>query len=96
MALVNITRKPSALQGYQLATPGDMYTALEYLSSRGYVGAVSCLRNGSGLLWQFSLQTNSGTGAQSGALGDWIVIENDSVASIVPAAKAAALYTVAA
>lgn len=94
MALVNITRKPSVLQGYQLATPADMQTALDYLSTRGYSGSVTQSKSGTATVWTLSLQSDNGTGSQAGVIGSWVVIENDAIASIVPAAKAAAMYQI--
>ena len=96
MALVNVTRKPVSLQGYQLTSQTDMVTALTYLSSRGYSGSVNCYKQAGAATWQIMLQSDSGSGATPlGALNDWIIIENDTVATIVPAAKAALIYQVA-
>lgn len=92
MALVTITRKPSTLQGYQLVTPADMVTALSYLSTRGYSGGINCNKAGGNTVWQINLQADSGAVGQQGLINDWIVIENDAIATIVPAAKAAAMY----
>lgn len=92
MALITITRKPSTLQGYQLVTPSDMVTALNYLSSRGYSGSVSMSKNGGAPFWTFSLQSDTGSNGQSGVINDWVVIENDAVATIYTAAKAAAMF----
>lgn len=93
MALVNITRKPVSLQGYQLTSPTDMLAALSYLSSRGYSGGVNCFKQAGNTVWQMSLVGDvAGLGAQMGNVGDWIVIENDTVASIISATKAAQIY----
>ena len=95
MALVNITRKPSTLQGYQLATPADMTTALDYLKTRGYSGSISQTKSAGNTVWTLTLQSDTGSNGQAGVIGDWVVIENDAVASIVSAAKAAQLYQIA-
>lgn len=94
MALVTITRKPSTLQGYQLTSPADMTTALDYLKTRGYSGSVTQSKSGATTIWTMTLQSDTGSNGQSGLIGDWVVIENDQIASIVPAAKAAAMYQV--
>lgn len=93
MPLVNITRKPVALQAYRLITQADMLAALDYLSSRGYSGGVNVVKVNGTATWQMSLAADGGTvGAQLGNLGDWIVIENDVVASIITNAKATLIY----
>lgn len=93
MALINITRKPSTLQGYQLATPADMTAAVGYLAARGYSGTVNCFKQNDVPTWQISLVNDNGQGAQQlGMINDWIVIENDQIATIYPAAKAVALF----
>lgn len=93
MPLINITRKPSTLQGYQLATPADMTATLVYLSTRGYIGSISDFRSGGNIAWSMTLQLESGAGnVMTGTINDWVVIENDAIATIVPAAKATAMY----
>jgi hypothetical protein len=96
MPLVNISRKASTLQAYQLSTPADMVTALAYLTARGYVGSISAYMSGAVLVWQLNLQLANNSGqAMSGITNDWVVIENDSIATVVPAAKATTLYQLA-
>lgn len=94
MALVNVTRKAVSTQGYQLTSQSDMFAALDYLKTRGYSGNVATYKNGSGAAaWQLTIQADSGTTLpQTGFINDWVVIENDSIATIYPPAKAAALY----
>lgn len=91
MALINITRKASTLQAEQLNAPSDMTDSLTYLSSRGYVGQISLSKVGSTLTWQLVIQDVNGT-VSTGVIGDWLIIENDAIATIVPASKAPALY----
>lgn len=97
MPLQNITRKPSVLQGYPLNAVADMTIALDYLKTRGYVGNVTLFNSGGTPSWLLTLQLSSGGpgSVATGVIGDWVVIENDSIATIVPAAKAAALYQLA-
>lgn len=93
MTLVDITRKPVALQGFQLTSESAMVSALAYLAPKGYSGGVNCFKNDNNVVWQMSLQSDTNSlGAQIGNIGDWIVVENDTLATIVPAAKAAELY----
>ena len=93
-ALVNVTAKPVTLQGYQLTSDSDMHAALEYLSARGYSGSVSVSKASGTATWQMSLVADSGnSAAQFGNVTDWIIIQNDSVATIVTAAVAGQLYT---
>lgn len=94
MALVNVIRKPSTLQAYQLVAQADMTTALSYLATRGYTGHVSLTRISGVLTWQLTLQADAGNDVQSGFINDWVVIENDTIATITPAAKAGSLYQV--
>ncbi len=93
MALIEITRQPSTLHGYQLNPPTDMITALNYLSTRGYTGSVVLTKNGNDpVVWTLTLQSGAGTSGQAGVTGSWVVIENDAIATIVPEDKAAAMY----
>lgn len=96
MALINVTRKPVTTQGYQLTGPSDMLAALDYLKTRGYSGTINAYKSdGVNTVWQLTIHADSGAQVpQSGATGDWVIIENDTIASILPAAKAAVLYQV--
>lgn len=88
--LVNLTQQVQTLQGYQLAAPEDMMAALKYLLGGGYTGSINCSDNGA---WQMWLQRPTTNTSQSALIGDWIVIENNAVARVVPAALFAAQYT---
>lgn len=96
MPLVTVTRKPVTLQGYQLTTPTDMLAALDYLKTRGYSGTISLYKNGATPTYTMQLVADAGNSApQLGAINDWIVIENDTIANVVSAAKATVLYQLA-
>lgn len=95
MPLITVTRKPSVLQGFQLTTSADMQVALEYLSTRGYLGSISSQRVSNTVTWMLTLYSDSGTGAQSAGINDWLVIENDAIATLLTAEDAAALYQAA-
>lgn len=88
MPLINVVRRAETLQAYQLTSSDDMYTALEFLSTKGYGGHINCTPDGQ--TWTLGI-TDSVT-SQSAALGDWIVIKNGAHAEVVPQAQAGALY----
>lgn len=91
MALIDVIRKTETLQAYQLTSADDMYTALEYLSTKGYGGHINCTPGTP--VWTLGL-TNNVT-SQTAAIGDWIVVKNGTYAEVVPAAQAASLYQLA-
>ena len=91
MPLIPIQRKPSNLQGYQLISSEDMFIALEYMSHRDYTGTVNCYNSGGIIQWSLSLQDPTG-GSQQAVLNDWLVLENDTIATLVPEGKAGTLY----
>ena len=94
--LTTITRQPTVLQSYQMVAPVDMFSVLNYVSSRGYTGQVVCFPHPSDpalVDWQIVLQSATRQGQQGiGIINDWFVIENDTVASICPNAQYANLY----
>lgn len=93
MPLVNITRKTVTTQGYQLLTPADMLAAQQYLESRGYTATISNPKINGVRVYQMQLSADTGNSApQLGLINDWVVIENDTIANIVPVAKATVLY----
>lgn len=94
MALVSITRKTVTLQGFQLTSPADMVTALNYLAGGNYTGSINCQRPSGTVIWELWIQQSNGTGgSQKAGINDWIVIENNSIAKTVSAADFANLYT---
>jgi hypothetical protein len=96
MALEDLTPVSTTYQGWQLLTPQDMHDALEYLTPRGYTGTVSSLTNANGSTdWQFILiaSGNAPQAAQAiAAINDWVIIENDTIATVCPAAYFDARY----
>lgn len=92
MALVSLTRQAQTLQGYQLLTPEDMVAALKYLLAGGYTGSINVTKNTS-TVWQMWLQHTATGTSQSALINDWIVVENNAIARVVPAANFAAQYT---
>jgi hypothetical protein len=89
MALINVTRKAETIQAFQLTTPADMMTALTYLVDHmGYTGSVM---NSPGV-WQLNFQTTTNNQSQTGHINDWVIITNNTLASICSAADAPDLY----
>lgn len=91
--LVNLTRQTQTLQGYQLTSPEDMIAALKFLLAGGYTGSINCSKSGSSAGWQMWVNHTSSSTSQSALINDWIVVENNSLARVVPAANFAAQYT---
>ena len=93
--LITITRVAEAIQGFQLQANTDMFTALAYLTTNlGYVGNVNSFIDGTGKpQWQLTIQSTTRQGTQGIAIiGDWVILENNAVASICPASQFASLY----
>ena len=88
MALVTITRKPEALQSYQITSPEDMLAALKYLGARGYSGTITL----TGSTWSLYFQDPSRGIGQSANVTDHIVIANGVFATAVAAADFTTLY----
>lgn len=92
--LVGLTRAADTLQGFQLAAPEDMIAALKYLSAGGYTGHINCATDSGTPVWAMGLQSPGQTTSTSAVIGDWIIIKNNAVASVVLAAQFAQLYSV--
>jgi hypothetical protein len=93
MALVNVTRKTSTLQAYQLTSPDDMMAALKYIGAGNYTGSINANRVNGTLAWELWFSSPIQNTSQNAKIGDWIVIENNAVATAVPQANFANLYT---
>jgi hypothetical protein len=79
-ALIPITAKATSLQGFQIVTRDDMWTALSWLSDNGYTGAITRYTSGTGTAaWSLSFADATGT-SQVAILGWWIVLENNAQA----------------
>lgn len=92
--LINLAPKEQTLQGYELATPGDMFSALQYVAAGGYAGTINLTLDGAGQqTWQLWVNNATNSTSQAAAIGDWIVLENNSIARVVPAAQFANRYT---
>lgn len=92
MSLITITRQPDELQGYQLTSPESMIAALAYIAQGGYSGNINRATSGGVTTWTMWLQSPIQNTSQSAKIGDWIVIRNNSIASVIPEANFAALY----
>jgi hypothetical protein len=97
MPIITVTRKPASLQAFQLTSQAEMNTALIYLSTRGYSGEVACGKNTDGSVrWAIIIRADSGNTAQQiGNITDWLVVENDSIATIYTNTKATQLFQAA-
>lgn len=100
-SLVTLTRNSETVQGFQLQAPQDMFTALAYLApgggivGAGYTGTINQKNDGTAanVTWELLLHdiiTNLNGYAY---IGDWIILENNTLASIVKQANFATLYT---
>lgn len=94
-SLVNLTAVTTTLQGFQLTSQTDMLTALTYLNAMGYTGVINCQSINATLKWSLGLYDTKQNTSQTGYVNDVIVIKNNTVATIIPAADFNALYTVA-
>lgn len=91
-SLITISAKSVGLQGYQLTDSADMLAALTYMSGLGYTGVINCqIINGS-VKWSMNFYNTAQNSSQVAQVGDWIVLENGSIASVCPAANFATLY----
>ena len=94
MPIVNLTGNAVTLQGYQLTTVEEMLAALKYISAGGYVGTINLTRPSGVNVYEMYI-AHPTAGSQNAKINDWMVIENASVAKVVPAASFASLYTLA-
>lgn len=92
--LVPVTRQQDSLQGFQIAAPEDMMTALAYLAAGGYTGHINCASSNGAPVWAMGLQSPGQTVSQSAEIGDWIVIKNNATATVVAATQFDSLYAV--
>jgi hypothetical protein len=93
-SLITITANTTSLQGYQLTSYSDMISALSYLvglASSPYSGQVSY--NPTNTAWSLNLYNTHQNTSQTGYVGDWVILQNNTTANICPAAQFAALYT---
>lgn len=93
MPLIDVTRQPDTLQAYQLTTPQDMVTALAYLAQGNYTGHINCAVSGGSAVWTMGLTSPGNSASQSAVIGDWIVIRNNAIATVVTSDQFTSLYT---
>lgn len=91
-SLFTVTRQAETIQAYQLTSADDMHTALKYIQPGGYSGAVQVDATGT---WSMYFQSTSAANTQlySAKINDYVIIENNSLASVCPASKFGNLYT---
>jgi hypothetical protein len=90
--ILNLTRNQEVLQGGQIQSSADMHTILAWGEPNGYTGHINLDSNG---VWTLGLTAPGGTTAQSGKIGDWVVLKNGTVATLVPNEQAPSLYSIA-
>lgn len=94
MALINLTRKAETLQGFQINTRDDMWTALAWLSDKGYPnGNVNFDVTANGVVWQLNFNNNQM--GQVARFTDWIILQNNQRATVYNNADAQALFAAA-
>jgi len=80
-ALVNLSRPPATLLGFQLLVPEDFWTAFNWLTANGYTGNLNCYPEGAGLAWNVSFARPPSGNSQVAYLNDWLVLENGTEAT---------------
>lgn len=93
--LVTLTRNAETVQGFQIQASTDMVAALTYLATLAipYSGTMSYQLSGSTYVWTLTLQNSrEGASLTPAFINDWIILENNSVASVCPAANFATFY----
>lgn len=94
--LVTVTRKTETIQAYQLTSEDDMLAALKYIAAGGYTGSLALsTTNGTDQVWRLQIQNSTKNVSQFAAITDYIVIENNAIASVVPATQFTNMYQTA-
>jgi hypothetical protein len=96
MALVTITANAVTLQRYQLVAYTDMITALNYLvtlAASPYTGIVQVTNPAGTPIWSMNLYNTKQNTSQTAYIGDYIILQNNTTATVCPAAQYASLYT---
>lgn len=95
-ALIPVSPKAVAVQGFQLTNYQDMLDALAYLSTRAepYIGSINCQMIDGAMAWWLTFVNPAGKGSGTGYVGDWIILENGLNASVIKAAEFDTFYTV--
>lgn len=93
--LISITAKAVTTQGYQLQTPTDMLNALSYLATlpQPYTGSINANVLDGAQTWWLTIVNPHGTGS-TGYINDWVILENNNLATITRAVDFNTFYTV--
>lgn len=78
-----------------------MFTALAYLTpgggiaGSGYTGSITQQNSGTSgsVVWQLLINNITNNTSAFASIGDWIILENNALASVAKAANFASLYT---
>lgn len=94
MAIVTLTPVAVTVQGWQLVTRDDMFTALKWLTDNGYSGHVNGSYVNPATQWSLSFAENAGNvgSTYTAYIGDWVTVKNGAVAEVVTAAVKSSLY----
>lgn len=97
MALVTITANAVTLQRFLITSNNDMMTALAYLvpggglTSSPYSGQINY--NATTSAWSLNLYNTHQNTSQTAYVNDYIILQNNTTATVCPAAQYASLYT---
>lgn len=100
-SLVALTRNAETVQGFQLQSQADMVTALGYLApgggiaGAGYSGQITQQNSGTAgsVVWQMWLNNAAANTSQIAMVGDWVILENNTLASVCKQGNFSSLYT---
>jgi hypothetical protein len=100
-SLETITRNAETVQGFQIQAPADMMTALTYLApgggitGTGYTGTINQTSTGTSasVAWTLLINNTSTNTSAFASIGDWIILENNTLASVCKEANFSTLYT---
>jgi len=88
MALVDLDRQTVTLKGFQLLGPADMLTALTALGNLNYRGNIKL----DGAVWTLQVQDAQRHQTITAGINDWIILENNAIASAVTQVEFDNLY----
>lgn len=89
-SLITTTPVTATYQSYQLAAFTDMAAAMNYIKAGGYYGSINLDPSGN---WTMTIQHQSQNTSMTALIGDYILIKNNSIVSVVPQAQYASQYS---
>ena len=94
MALINVTATATTRQGFHLVTVDDMWAALKWFATHNYTGNINVYTVGATPTYSLSFAPIPPAGSETVVIGDWIIIENGTIATACTAANFPALYSI--